>query len=207
MDELVRQALARWPNVPHCHGWLALDARGRWRIGPGRETITHAPTLAFINRNYLPDAAGNWTFQNGPQRVYVDLECTPYVWRLVPHHADGMVLQDHTGHTATHASGAWMTDTGRFVIAAAGRVGVLHDHDTHLLLERLCDRDGELLSEAAASARLAGLGHEGHTDPLDAGLWVRLPDTPAALPLLLLAEADLGRHFGFIPHPHPDGTS
>ena len=33
MDDLVNQALAKWPDVPDCTGWLALDARGKWRIG------------------------------------------------------------------------------------------------------------------------------------------------------------------------------
>ena len=32
MDELVQQAMAKWPNVPHCYGWLGLDARGRWYL-------------------------------------------------------------------------------------------------------------------------------------------------------------------------------
>ncbi len=30
MDDIVRQAIAKWPNVPDCYGWLGLDARGRW---------------------------------------------------------------------------------------------------------------------------------------------------------------------------------
>ena len=30
MDELVKQAMAKWPNVPHCYGWLGLSARGNW---------------------------------------------------------------------------------------------------------------------------------------------------------------------------------
>jgi len=30
MDDIVRQALAKWPNVPDCYGWLGLDARGNW---------------------------------------------------------------------------------------------------------------------------------------------------------------------------------
>ena len=30
MDDIVKAALAKWPNVPHCHGWLGLDARGQW---------------------------------------------------------------------------------------------------------------------------------------------------------------------------------
>src|ERR1041385_6180040 len=32
MDDIVKQAMAKWPNVPHCYGWLALDARGGWRM-------------------------------------------------------------------------------------------------------------------------------------------------------------------------------
>ena len=30
MDEIVKAALKKWPNVPDCYGWLALDARGDW---------------------------------------------------------------------------------------------------------------------------------------------------------------------------------
>ena len=30
MDDIVKQALVKWPHVPDCYGWLGLDARGRW---------------------------------------------------------------------------------------------------------------------------------------------------------------------------------
>ena len=30
MDEIVKKAMAKWPNVPACSGWLGLDARGQW---------------------------------------------------------------------------------------------------------------------------------------------------------------------------------
>ena len=30
MDDIVLQALAKWPHVPDCYGWLGLDARGNW---------------------------------------------------------------------------------------------------------------------------------------------------------------------------------
>ena len=36
MDDIVRQALAKWPNVPHCYGWLGLDARGNWYMRDDR---------------------------------------------------------------------------------------------------------------------------------------------------------------------------
>ncbi|MEN9539842.1 MAG: hypothetical protein RLZZ126_2077 [Pseudomonadota bacterium] len=106
MDEIVRQALAKWPQVPHCYGWLGLDARGNWYMrddgtqaaGPFPswfDAAAHAPQpsakgsqlrhdklIAFIGRNYEADASGQWYFQNGPQRVYVELEAAPWVWRV-----------------------------------------------------------------------------------------------------------------------------
>ena len=99
MDELVKQALTKWPNVPHCYGWLGLDARGHWRMRdqqaqqqqlPG-DKIAHAALLGFINRNYGHDDRGCWFFQNGPQRVYLNLEATPYIARSDPQH--GFILQ------------------------------------------------------------------------------------------------------------------
>ena len=94
MDEIVKQAMAKWPHVPHCYGWLGLDARGDWYLrdaatqaaGPFAqvkgERIEHDKLRAFITRNYSVDARGCWFFQNGPQRVYVELETSPVVWRL-----------------------------------------------------------------------------------------------------------------------------
>jgi len=90
MDRIVQQAMAKWPDVPACTGWLALDRRGRFRMRdeacqaadePG-EPIRHAALNAFIARNYTSDAEGRWFFQNGPQRVFVDLDYTPLVVRL-----------------------------------------------------------------------------------------------------------------------------
>ncbi len=78
MDEIVKQAMAKWPHVPHCYGWLGLDARGDWYLrdaatqaaGPFAqakgERIEHEKLRAFINRNYSVDACGCWFFQNGP---------------------------------------------------------------------------------------------------------------------------------------------
>ena len=109
MDAIVEAALRKWPNVPHCHGWLALDARGDWYMRDERvqaagpfprvkgSRIQHEKLLAFIHRNYAADADGAWYFQNGPQRVYVQLEAAPWVWRVADA-AAGSRLQAHTGH-------------------------------------------------------------------------------------------------------------
>ena len=57
----------------------------RSRAGERRagQPIRHEALLGFINRNYDADERGQWFFQNGPQRVYVELGYTPWVVRLV----------------------------------------------------------------------------------------------------------------------------
>lgn len=70
----------KWPNVPACYGWLSLDRRGCWRLKG--EVIRHAGLISFINSHYSPDASGNWISQNGPQTVFVALDCTPLILRI-----------------------------------------------------------------------------------------------------------------------------
>lgn len=203
MDEIVKRALAKWPDVPDCYGWLSLDGRGRWRLGPERQTISHGPMIEFINRNYVRDARGRWFFQNGPQRVFAELECAPHVWRLIPDGSGALELRDHTGATAAHASSAWLTDTGRFVIEADGRIGALHDHDSDVLIAHLCDAQGQLLGEAVAVERLGHWLDDAALARREA-LFVLLPGALAPLPLQAIASTELGQRFGFDPHPHAD---
>ncbi|WP_321798475.1 DUF2946 family protein [Caballeronia sp. J97] len=144
MDEIVKQALAKWPNVPHCTGWLLLDRRGQWRMrddaaqaaGELGTPIRHEALLGFINRNYERDAEGQWFFQNGPQRVYVELGYTPWIVRL--HAIDGVLrLTDQAG-AAFEPVQAWIDDEGGILFsdasdaASPARVAALHDHDLEL---------------------------------------------------------------------------
>ncbi|HWI11571.1 MAG TPA: DUF2946 family protein [Burkholderiaceae bacterium] len=143
MDDIVAQALKKWPNVPHCHGWLALDARGDWylrddavqRAGPFPRVkgsrIEHDKLRAFIERNYGHDAVGCWYFQNGPQRVYVELEAAPWVWRLSAVAGDAPAIVSHTGAPARFES-AWLDEAGRLFLAADLGFGVVHTLDMEL---------------------------------------------------------------------------
>ena len=72
MDDIVKAALAKWPNVPAVFGWLSLSGRGDWRIKD--DPIENEAIKEFIGRNYMNDGCGNWFFQNGPQRVFVNLD-------------------------------------------------------------------------------------------------------------------------------------
>lgn len=137
MDDIVRQALRKWPDVPDCYGWLGLDMRGQWWLrddaaqaaGPfpqsKGELLSHDKLLGFIGRNYEPDAQGRWFFQNGPQRVYVELEAAPWVWRLEP----AGQLCTHTGMPA-QASQAWLDEVGYLYLSTeTGMLGVVHTQD------------------------------------------------------------------------------
>jgi hypothetical protein len=144
MDEIVKAALAKWPNVPHCYGWLALDARGHWFMrdertqaaGPFPQVkgsrIEHEKLLAFIHRNYERDEEGAWFFQNGPQRVYVELEAAPWVWRLhgpTGTQAEaGPQITSHTGKIAEFQA-AWLDESGRLFLRTNLGLGLVHSLD------------------------------------------------------------------------------
>ena len=140
MDDIVKLALKKWPNVPHCYGWLALDARGDWYMRDERvqaagpfprvkgSRIQHEKLREFIERNYLADAAGCWFFQNGPQRVYVELEAAPWVWRLQAAPAGAPLIESHTGCAAQFAS-AWVDEAGRLFLATDLGLGLVHTLD------------------------------------------------------------------------------
>ena len=139
MDEIVKAALKKWPNVPHCWGWLALDARGDWYMRDDRvqaagpfpkvkgSRILHDKLREFIHRNYAADAAGDWFFQNGPQRVYVELEAAPWVWRLAPGEP-APAITSHTGREARFES-AWLDEQGRLFLATDLGLGLVHTLD------------------------------------------------------------------------------
>ncbi len=148
MDDIVEQAMRKWPNVPDCYGWLGLDARGNWfmrdaqvqALGafdgatPGCKgaALHHGKLIDFIGRNYAADARGCWYFQNGPQRVFVELQATPLVWRLQP---DGSV-QDHVGRTARVQS-CWLDEAGYLYLQSDTGFGLVHSQDVHQAAEHI----------------------------------------------------------------------
>ncbi len=139
MDDIVKAALKKWPNVPHCYGWLALDARGDWymrderiqRAGPFPRVkgsrIDHDKLKAFIERNYGADEQGRWCFQNGPQRVYVQLEAAPWVWRVM-WNGQAPSVRSHTDLAASVRS-VWLDESGRVFLDTDLGFGIVHSQD------------------------------------------------------------------------------
>ena len=177
MDAIVEAALKKWPNVPHCYGWLALDARGEWYMRDDRiqaagpfprikgSRIDHEKLREFIARNYASDEEGAWFFQNGPQRVYVELEAAPWVWRL--ERGEAPAMSSHTGR-ATVAGEAFVDEAGRLFLASALGLGIVHTLDM----------------EAAAEA-------------IESGVWTARETTFAALV----------ERFGYLLAPKPKGQA
>lgn len=144
MDELVKKALLKWPNVPHCYGWLGLDARGDWYMRDDRvqaqgpflqakgSRLRHEKLIDFIQRNYDVDERGQWFFQNGPQRVYVELESTPWIWRFTP---SGEV-QSHSGQ-AVQVRACLTDEAGHVYLDTALGLGRVHTQDMLNLAEAL----------------------------------------------------------------------
>lgn len=178
MDPIVEAALRKWPHVPHCYGWLALDARGQWYMrdervqsaGPFPQVkgslIRHEKLLGFIHRNYGRDASGAAFFQNGPQRVYVELEATPWVWR-VDGRPGAWNVSAHTG-TATTVNSCWLDEQGRLYLDTPLGLGIVHSQD---------------MLHAA--------------DAIEAGDWTPLPCTAGELPA----------RFGFVRQPKATDTA
>lgn len=193
MDDIVRQAMAKWPNVPHCYGWLALDARGAFRMrdeaaqatGTAGDVIRHPALLSFIYRNYLRDDRGAWYFQNGPQRVYVELEATPFIARTDPPH--GFVT--HDGAPFSSVEFAWITNEGRLLLQAGDKIALVDDRDlAHCVT--LLRMDGQLIDDAQLIDWLAAMQGELQLD-VDGRL----------LPVRPLHDKALGQRFGFVASP------
>lgn len=195
MDQSVKDALTRWPNVPAVYGWLSLDARGRWRLhpqgqandgGPG-EPITNTQILEFISRNYERDDDGRWFFQNGPQRVFVRLDAAPLVLRLAD---DNRGLITHTDASVDAVSAWWLDDEGQLYASTPMGAGIVLDRDLQPLLEMMRTQAGvpllDALAELAASHSMTAV-------------W---PDVYAAAPLHAIAQADIAARLGFDPAPH-----
>jgi hypothetical protein len=195
MDDIVKQAMAKWPDVPHCYGWLGLDARGAWRMrderaqqqnAPG-DKVTQAALLGFINRNYMADDHGCWYFQNGPQRVYLNLEATPYIARTDPQ--QGLLL--HTGEAFGPLERAWLTEAGELIVEGGGKVAQLDDRDVAQLMNWL-ELDGKAAGDEALMAWLEGapgtlaLRYQGHLAPVER-----------------IARDEVAARFGFRRRPAP----
>lgn len=134
--------MLRWPNVPACYGWLSLDRRGQWRMRG--EAVTHAGLANFLNRQYGHDEHGNYFIQNGPQRVFVELDYTPWVLRL----SSENILLTHTGDAVEEIRGVAFDEEGNLLLECMDGIALLCDRDLPALLACLRQTGGEAANDA-----------------------------------------------------------
>ena len=193
MDDIVKQSLLKWPNVPHCYGWLLLDARGHWRMRDERaqhlhlpgDKLQHVALCNFIARNYAADARGCWYFQNGPQRVYVQLQATPYIVRTDPRL--GWVLQ--TGEALGPIDEVLLSDAGALILRSGSVLAQLDDRDMAAVLSQL-QAAGSSVTDEVLMAWLEGSS----TAPL----------TLQGHAVQRIAASELPARYGYVSVPAPD---
>ncbi|QWD77727.1 DUF2946 family protein [Polynucleobacter sp. MWH-Svant-W18] len=202
MDEQVLRSLIKWPNVPDCYGWLALDRRGQWRMRdefaqqhqlPG-QVINHQGLKEFIARNYTSDGQGRFFFQNGPQRVFITLDATPWIVRI---NSNNEGLQFTTQcHNTIEPRAAFSDELGNIYIAGSIDPAPYKEQDAssftygdHMSVALLHDHDLDQFSELAKLHQAACSF---------AGTWTW---QEKQLPLDPIHSDELAGRFHFIPKP------
>ncbi|MSQ18134.1 MAG: DUF2946 family protein [Betaproteobacteria bacterium] len=157
MDEIVRCAMAHWPNVPAVCGWLRLDRRGNWllRLAEGEpaqfDRITNRALIEFIGRNYACDDRGRYYFQNGPQRAYATLDYTPWVVRVGDRDAS---LVTQTDELVSAWSEAFLDEEGALVLATNLGAALVLDRDLDRIVGTLADGSGKAMDAEAFFANV-----------------------------------------------------
>lgn len=175
-------AIAKWPNVPACYDWLSLDRRGDWRLQG--ERVLHHGFVALLNRQYGVDDRGCWFVQNGPQRVFVALAYTPWIFRFS---AEG--LQSHTGVACGNKTACFLDQEGSALIASELGIGLLDDRDLPTFLDECRQNQSVAVDEENWLKIMAGETVANIT-------W-------RGLPVQTIDQNDVARRFNFQPHPQP----
>jgi hypothetical protein len=193
MDNSVIRAMARWPNVPAVFGWLSLDRRGRWCLRG--EPVSHRGAIEFMNRNYGHTGDGRWYFQNGPQRVFVDLDSTPWIYTL-----DGSrQLADHTGNPLEELRGAWLDEDGNLLLLGERGIGLLCDRDLQTISDSFCFSDDVICDEESILRLLEG-------SAVAKARRVFLNRGGKRVEVKTVLRDDVAGKFGFQPRPREGGN-
>lgn len=143
----------------------------------------HSGLIAFINRQYDCDDSGCWFLQNGPQRVFVALAYTPWVFRR-----DGQGFVSHSGQPAGLLKTIYLDDEGSLLLETELGIGLLDDRELAGFLAECQDAEGHIPDEQAFLNLMCGT----------AGLvyWHELAIQP-------IAAVDVKKRFKFNPQPQP----
>lgn len=201
MDQSVIDAMEKWPNVPAAYGWLSLNQMGQWRFHPNGayqhgaagESITNLQLIEFIGRNYTSDERGCWFFQNGPQRVFVGLDATPWVAYL----DESLQLRTQNHELVQDISHWYLDEEGRvYAMSAAGMI-LIQGRDVPILLE-------QFTLKQAPDAMSIALQEEHLTQVLEQGLSLHLQHEHYPAPFSAITQEQLEEIGNFITVPNAE---
>ena len=132
-----------WPIIQDAFGWLSLDPRGNWRIKDKR--IDNPNLIGFINKNYKSDKHGRYFFQNGNQRVFVNLTIAPFVIQVI--HVNPLQLITHTGVLIKKIDRLWFDKKMNILLKTGPLYGSLDDRDIPHVYNNLINSKGIPVSE------------------------------------------------------------
>jgi len=184
--------MVKWPDVPAVYGWLSLDRRGDWRIKG--EYIANPGINAFIGRNYGHDNEGRWFFQNGPQRVFVTLDYTPLIYRVIHVSGARLALECHTGKPVAIVRRGGLDEAGTLLLQTEHGIGLVHDRDLGQLFPCLTGINGNPPDDQALTEAMEFLQQQ-----RPAPLWLRFRDGQVRIEPM--RSADVPARFGFVPRP------
>lgn len=143
----------------------------------------HSGLIAFINRQYGCDESGCWFLQNGPQRVFVGLAYTPWVFRCI----DDVFLA-HTGQPAGAIEAVYLDEEGSILLQTELGIGLLDDRDLAGFLAQCRTANHLPADETAFLALMNGLSCHVY--------WQNMPIEP-------IAAVDVPKRYKFNPNPQP----
>ncbi|MDO5678762.1 MAG: DUF2946 family protein [Pelistega sp.] len=206
MDQSVLDAMAKWPNVPAAYGWLSLNQAGLWRFHPGGEyqrgvvgeSITNPQLIEFIGRNYTHDERGCWFFQNGPQRVFVGLDATPWVAYLDEH----LALRKQNASPIEIIEHWYIDEDGKLYASTPEGLVLIQGRDVQSLFD-------QFTLKQAPDAMPIALQEEHLMQVLEQGITLRLEHTNESYsaPFSAIKQAEIESIGGFVAVPTPEAIN
>lgn len=191
--------------MPYCYGWLFLDRRGHWRMRsefaqknhlPG-EKIHHLGLIEAIVSHFAIDEKNQYFFQNGPQRVYIDLAYTPYIARLIPKQDSQWLLQTNL-HQNINPLRCFLDEKGNILIESEIEISQTHSDQPlhfkskkHKTVALLHDHDLEIFASIA------------QLDTVSCGVLGTFKWNHLDLPIEPILSNEIGRVFNFVEKPKP----
>jgi hypothetical protein len=164
------------------------------------DPVVHHGLIAFLNRQYTHDEQGNYFVQNGPQRVFVRLDYTPWVLRLVAENAplpqnQRLALETHTGEPVENILAAAFDEEGNLLLEFPDGIALLCDRDLASLLAYLQKPNGDAADEADLAEQMELTPDEPST--------LTLRWNGKQIPVRKLLRSGIPKRYGFVSNPAP----